>query len=387
MLAEGVDARSYQYNLVKVSLSAGQSAVTNHFSQSQLKSRIVMLNRPESAKTTWLRYPVLCLAALTVATVFAQPSAQTLKKFVPAPVAETVALMVAADEPGVESAILVQTPALKDTVRKTPAQDSKPQVNAPLVAAVDSVRAEPNLDSARTSSSRYMLYKGGYLYWVVTPKTTFDDFAVMKQEFAKHGHQMQLMEVKYDPLYAYIDQINFKVVRPTGGMTQVDEIDDDTKPIPAVAGYVGISANTGESGTGSLRYYQREFPDALRKIAVDDSLAIVKHIQKNSMAYLMHAGDKKFGYLGGASTTFTKGNFGKEIHENSGLTIQPDGTLSVVEKLGAVQVFINNEPASRDAVRKLKVEQLYSVVSMIAHNPATREQFTTALLIYVNEDN
>jgi beta-lactamase regulating signal transducer with metallopeptidase domain len=33
VLAEGVDARAYQYNLVKVSLSAGQSTVTSHFSK------------------------------------------------------------------------------------------------------------------------------------------------------------------------------------------------------------------------------------------------------------------------------------------------------------------------------------------------------------------
>ena len=57
VLAEGVDARAYQYNLVKVSLSAGQTSVTNHFSKSQLKSRISMLNQPDSPKrpgsSTW----------------------------------------------------------------------------------------------------------------------------------------------------------------------------------------------------------------------------------------------------------------------------------------------------------------------------------------------
>ena len=73
VLAEGIDAKAYQYNLVKVSLSAGQSTITNHFSKSQLKNRIRMLNQPASAKLTWLKYPIVWITVLTVASSFAQP--------------------------------------------------------------------------------------------------------------------------------------------------------------------------------------------------------------------------------------------------------------------------------------------------------------------------
>ncbi|WP_077133075.1 M56 family metallopeptidase [Spirosoma montaniterrae] len=61
VLAEGVDARAYQYNLVKVSLSVNQPGLTNSFSKSFLKQRIVMMNRTRSKRWLLIRYVALCL--------------------------------------------------------------------------------------------------------------------------------------------------------------------------------------------------------------------------------------------------------------------------------------------------------------------------------------
>ena len=56
VLAEGIDAKAYQYNLLKVSLSAGHSPITNHFSRSSLRHRIGMMNRQRSGHLSLGRY-------------------------------------------------------------------------------------------------------------------------------------------------------------------------------------------------------------------------------------------------------------------------------------------------------------------------------------------
>ncbi|GAB3738530.1 M56 family metallopeptidase [Spirosoma lituiforme] len=88
VLAEGVEAKAYQYNLLKVSLSAGQSAITNHFSKTQLKLRIAMINQPNSSKAAWLNYPIFFIAVLTVASAFARSKPVI---YFPNPVVEPVA--------------------------------------------------------------------------------------------------------------------------------------------------------------------------------------------------------------------------------------------------------------------------------------------------------
>ena len=56
VLAEGIDVKAYQYNLLKVSMSAGQSPITNHFGRSSLRHRIGMMNRQRSGHLRLGRY-------------------------------------------------------------------------------------------------------------------------------------------------------------------------------------------------------------------------------------------------------------------------------------------------------------------------------------------
>lgn len=67
VLAEGIDPQSYQYNLVKVSLSAGQTAITNHFSHSSWRHRVKMMNRRRSGYLDWMRYLLLVSIMLSLA--------------------------------------------------------------------------------------------------------------------------------------------------------------------------------------------------------------------------------------------------------------------------------------------------------------------------------
>ncbi|GAB3784929.1 hypothetical protein GCM10028818_45700 [Spirosoma horti] len=65
VLAEGIDARAYQYNLLKVSLSAGKLAFTNRFSGPSLRQRVGMINSQPSGPMAWWRYAVWLLLICT----------------------------------------------------------------------------------------------------------------------------------------------------------------------------------------------------------------------------------------------------------------------------------------------------------------------------------
>lgn len=385
VLAEGVDAKLYQYNLLKVSLASGQSAITNHFNRSQLKSRISMLNRSKSTQLSWLKYPVLILAALTVASAFARPQLKELTKHLSRNASSSLTSIS-------ESLEVIPKPTEEQTAsddgKTTPSTEHvlDTQPTLPDRSMVDSISQQPKKDSTRVSPSRYMVYQGDYLYWIVTPKTTLDDFFIIKKEFAKHGSIMQLNEIKYDPLYAYIDQLVFTVQRASGGMARCDETEDDNKPIPSIAGFLGIGPKTGSAGTGALKYYKNDFPEALRRTAAEEETTVAQFVKAHRLEYLIHEGDRKFKDLGNGASTYSKEYFKSKSIRNSGLIVNTDGSLSVDQELGAIRVFINNEPREREDVSNWKVDQLYSVVKKSQYNPAKKESFTSALLIYI-EDN
>jgi beta-lactamase regulating signal transducer with metallopeptidase domain len=59
VLTEGVDARAYQFSLLRVSLGANGPSLTNRFGESGVASRVRMMLRPRSNAWVWLRYGVL----------------------------------------------------------------------------------------------------------------------------------------------------------------------------------------------------------------------------------------------------------------------------------------------------------------------------------------
>ncbi|QDK82897.1 M56 family metallopeptidase [Spirosoma sp. KCTC 42546] len=61
VLAEGIDARLYQYNLIKVSMSGEQLAITNQFSGPTLRQRVSMMNSQRSGSSAWWRYGIWTL--------------------------------------------------------------------------------------------------------------------------------------------------------------------------------------------------------------------------------------------------------------------------------------------------------------------------------------
>jgi len=368
VLNEGIDARSYQYNLVKVSLAGGGAGLTNHFSRSQLKPRIAMINQPNSPRTAWLKYAVLVLTAISVATAFARHQVP-LPRLVAKPT----------DHPASTPKSVIEKLAVAEPV----SHPTQVTVKA-RIAPVES----PRQDSARKSPSRYMLYEGNYLYWIVTPKITFDDFAVMKKEFEKHGRTLQLNELKYDPLYACLNRISFTVKRPWGGIENWKEINDDTRPIPSIGGYVGIGPKVNYSSMSGLRNYKADFPESLRTLAAEEEKEADQFITTNKPDYLILEGEQKFKSYGTGGPSYAKGYIQENpTQNNSGLIVNTDGSLSVNEELGNIRVFVNNESISRAALSKINIDQFYTVVQKMQYNPARKESFIAALLIYTTDAN
>lgn len=67
MLQQGIDLKTYQYNLIKVSGIPYATAIANSFNFSHLKNRIKMMNQKRSAKYNVLRYLVLgCVVAVAL---------------------------------------------------------------------------------------------------------------------------------------------------------------------------------------------------------------------------------------------------------------------------------------------------------------------------------
>ncbi|SOD88301.1 M56 family metallopeptidase [Spirosoma fluviale] len=280
VLAEGVDAKLYQYNLLKVSLAGGQSAITNHFNRSQLKSRISMLNRSKSTQLSWLKYPVLILAALTVASAFARPQLKELTKHIAKPVSDVLPRVKQSSKALVHAAIITTT---KLSVEKNR------QMEADALANV-------------TASSE-------------------------KPLSASNSIQATLKN----------DLIKSTIQEPTDHESEI-----------------------------------------LTDAQADDK----------KMESLVLEGQRKYGYLGIGFRRFDKEEVKKQATPKSHLSINADSSLSVDNAVDFVKLFINNQPATPETIRQWKINQLYTVVSILGYDSATNKRSgITYLLFYVDKPN
>lgn len=393
VLAEGVNPLTYQYNLVKVSLSAGQSPISNHFSRSQLKSRIAMLNQQKSSKASWLKYPGFFIIPLTIASAFAHPQhIKNLSRYVPKPVEKTTASVTKPTNERLQS--IDNKAAKQPTVLKLTQQENTKD-NAPKSSIQESSRqldytnqlSKP--DTTRKSPSRYMVYQGDYLYWIVTPKTTFDDFAIMKREFEKHGYKMNIQTLIYDPLDAYISDIKVTIIRPTAGVSDFEETGVSGAPIRSYGGYNGFNTMKTVAAVGSYPFNNNflHIPLRLVQIARDEELPATKLIEDKKMEELIAVGQRKYGHLGIGFRKFDKEDIIKQSTPNSSLSVTPDGSLTINEIPGhwVVKAFINNEPVTLDEVRKLRISQIYTFAVVLGYDSTLQKRSgTDYFFFYVN---
>ena len=390
VLAEGVDVRAYQYNLVKVSLAAGQSDITNHFSKSQLKSRIRMLNQPASSKSTWLKYAVFFIAALTVASAFARHQIEVLSTSLPVPLAQTVTGALEATESVAHNdlqAIGIDSIAVKQTIAPPVAVESEQQ---PVYSANNLIRK----DTVRVSPSRYISYQGNRMWWIITPLFKFDDFAILKNELAKYGKTLQLIDVRYNWDYTFIEHLDYKLVNEGSGGTGQKGNGTENTPILASGGFLEFGTDPNEKKYLSSSSYikipstAKSIPEDVRKVIVEDEAIVNELVKDKKMEPVVQAGiNKLLNRLGNRAQIFKHAFFRNADTHESGIITQPDGVLSVNEELKNVRVFINDQEATPEAVGTWRANQIDAIVRVLQFDKVKKDSTTTALLIYTTEKN
>ena len=376
VLAEGIDARSYQYNLLKVSLASGTTPVVNSFSTSQLRDRIRMMNRQRSHWFQALKYPVIMLLSLVVVTAFARHKAEQIATQVAVPVAQSVRTLSA------ETAEKIY-PTLPESQSVTVASENMaPDAASHMQTAIDDKSTVA--DSAQVSRSRLVVYRDNVLYWIITPKTSLEDFSALQRELNKHNHQLQLRQIKYDPSLFYIDQIDVAIARIGGGSaSSCDTTADAKKPITTIAGYVLIGPFDKSRGISSINDVARSFPMALRRISTSDEEAIVKSVSYPNLESMIYQAKWKISSPTGESTRFDRAYFDNKSTKSSGIIVKSDKSLTVDDDCKTAKFFINDEPVDSNAIEMWTVDKLYAVVKRTQYDSVNKRVVTVGLLLYM----
>ncbi|WP_298349036.1 hypothetical protein [Runella sp.] len=218
-------------------------AFTNHFNKSLLKSRIAMMNRTKSRWLGVVKYGVF-IGMLWLCAAFTKP----YRVKVAAKIVEKVPELKLVLEESTTS-----LPTLNDFVFEAP----------------------PKLISA----TKYVIYKGSRLYWVVTPKVTFKDLTAIQLEFQKSGGKFFVKQMKYDPLGFYLSEISIKTsFLKGGGSGETDDLKAVDKPIFAFGGWI-------QAGDKSLGISDNSWDPVFDKIVEQDNKAIEKWMNDRQSEY------------------------------------------------------------------------------------------------------
>ncbi len=383
VLAEGIDARSYQYNLLKVSLASATTPIVNSFSTSQLRDRIRMMNRQRSSWFQMLKYPVVMVLSLAVVTAFAHHKAEQIATQVAEPAVRSLKNLLPKDHtktsivPPAKPAsytVPIQAKTIHSTLnRPTPLAT----LSIPLT---DSVLATPY--SERRSDSRLVTYKDDILYWVITPKASLEDISGLQRELAKHGIKLQLRQIKYDPSYSFIDQIDIAIVDGSLATNIEDTDSDNGKPLKPMGGYcpIGIwrEPRRPHSPDKPIR-----IPENLQLIAKNDEIVISDVVNGGGKESAILDSRSKFQLLGTTSTRFDRAYFDNKSTRNSGILIKPDKSLTLDEDSKTAKIFINNQSVDGNAVEMLSVDKLYAVIKKTQYDSVNKRVVTVGLLLYM----
>jgi hypothetical protein len=222
VLESGVEKKSYQYHLLRSTLSADKQTFTNHFNQSLLKNRITMMNR---TKSKWLglgKYGVF-IGMLWLCAAFTKP----YRAKVAAKIVEKVPELGAVLQPKV-----AEKPVLKDFVLEESL--NKLQTDTAKMAVETSTTAEA--DTQLVSATKYVVYKGNYFHFLITAKTTFEDLVKIRQELDRNGMSLEILAWQMDSLGRYIRKAEV-VVRSLSGSPRLIARgkDMESKPIKPIA--------------------------------------------------------------------------------------------------------------------------------------------------------
>lgn len=214
-----------------------------HFNQSLVKSRIAMMNKRQSKWKAIGKYGAF-IAVIWVCAAFTKPY-----------------------QAEVAAEIVKKVPELKAVLEPTSA--SLPTLND------FTFEAPPK----PVSATKYVIYKDNKLYWVVTPKVTFKDFAAIQLEFQKSGGKFFVKQMKYDPLGFYLSEISIKTSYLKGrGGCATDDLKAVDKPISAFGGWI-------QAGNETCGISDNSWDPIFDKIVEQDNKAIEKWMNDRQSEY------------------------------------------------------------------------------------------------------
>jgi len=235
-----------------------------------------------------------------------------------------------------------------------------------------------------------MHYEGENLYWLITPKTSFDDVAAIRQALAKYGQTARINQLAYAPLDAYISRIVFTLEQPNGNILSIDE-DETDKEEWAFAGVAGPKATNSRIVAEVHPFPNFYVPDALKRVIAEDKVTVSDFLTANRLKYMIGVGtelSKKYGntlvQLPGKVLTMNN-KLNTSLDTLIGVRLDKERIIRVTDTSVTKALFINNKPATPEAVSYIDVDKLSTV--LIRRQDVMGEKHTPNALLFYTSDN
>jgi beta-lactamase regulating signal transducer with metallopeptidase domain len=344
VLASGVEKKSYQYHLLRSTLSADKQTFTNHFNQSLLKNRIAMMNRTKSKWMGLGKYG-LFIGMLWLCAAFTKP----YRAEVAAKIVEKVPELKLALRPKAAEKAVFNDFVWKKPLSKSQKDTTQLALEAPTATEADTQKL--------VSATKYVIYEEQTLHWVITPKTTLEDLFAMKQEFKKHNLELEIREMKMDPMQSFLQRISVTSERSNGGSCSWDEGDNILKPIASHGGYITIVR--GGCGTTD----KENMHPTLKTVSQQDEKTANEDFYKNRIEYLIVETDSKTGAGGSTNMRRKSLEYYKEKGKKSGLlNLNENDFLQVAEPHRNDIILHNGKPSTLEEVEKISLKDFHSAI-------------------------
>ncbi|MEI7586503.1 hypothetical protein [Runella sp.] len=233
-----------------------------HFNKSLLKSRIEMMNR---TKSKWLglgKYG-LFIGMLWFCAAFTKP----YQVKVAAKIVEKVPEL----KEFAENKTTIK-PTLKDVVFQETSLNKKTKITkATLPPPVDKL----------VSQTKYVLFKEGYIEWILTPMIKRSDFVAIQKEFHKINYVFSVTHIEYDPLSHHLLDAGLRIDRNEKGKSLTHEHFYPKFKIPVTGIYGTIDIKTGYATIGG-----QLSKSPLYQVALDDQKIADDWVGENREKYL-----------------------------------------------------------------------------------------------------
>jgi hypothetical protein len=194
-----------------------------HFNKSLLKSRIAMMNRQKSPVAAVFRYGFF-IVMLWLCAAFTKP----YRAKVAAKIVEKVPELALVLPPKSAEKAVFNDFILEKSL-------NKPQKDTTQITVKTSTIAEADTQML-ISTTKYVVYKGNYLHFLITPKTTFEDLVKIRQELDRHGLGLEVLAWQMDSLGRYVKKAEVVVKNLSGSPRLIARGKDmESKPIKPIA--------------------------------------------------------------------------------------------------------------------------------------------------------